>query len=122
MATLDQKKKAILNLIKYQPDIDKIYLYANNPCKAKHQLLINKCEGVGLRHCNDQNTFIEYFNKMDDVYKNNEECNPGKGQKLLIVFDDMIADMNSAKKLHPIVRELFIGFHYPIILCSAKKY
>ena len=73
-------------------------MYTNNPCKAKHQLLINKCEGVGLRHCNDQNTFIEYFNKMDDVYKNNEECNPAKGQKLLIVFDDMIADMNSAKK------------------------
>ena len=45
---------------------------------------------------------------MDDIYKNIEECNPNKKQKILIVFDDMIADMLSDKKLNPIVTELFI--------------
>ena len=46
---------------------------------------------------------------MDDIYKNIEEYNPNKKRKLLIVFDDMIADMLSNKKLNPIATELFIG-------------
>ena len=46
---------------------------------------------------------------MDDIYKNIEEYNPNKNKKLLIVFDDMIADMLSNKKLNPVVIELFIG-------------
>ena len=45
---------------------------------------------------------------MDDIYKNIEEYNPNKKQKILIVFDDMIADMLSNKKLNPVVTELFI--------------
>ena len=45
---------------------------------------------------------------MDDIYKNIEEYNPNKKQETLIVFDDMIADMLSNKKLNPIVTELFI--------------
>ena len=45
---------------------------------------------------------------MDDIYKNIEEYNPSKKRKILIVFDDMIADMLSNKKLNPIVTELFI--------------
>ena len=48
---------------------------------------------------------------MQDVYKNIEEYNPGKGRKVLcvlIVFDDMIADMINNKKLNPVVTELFI--------------
>ena len=45
---------------------------------------------------------------MDDIYKNTEEYNPNKKRKILIVFDDMIADMLSNKKLDPIVNELFI--------------
>ena len=40
---------------------------------------------------------------MDDIYKNIEECNLNKKSKILIVFDDMIADMLSNKKLNPIV-------------------
>ena len=42
------KTDALLNLIKNQPDIDKIYLYAKDPYEAKYQYLINKCEKVGL--------------------------------------------------------------------------
>ena len=45
---------------------------------------------------------------MQDVYKNIEDYNLGKERKILIVFDDMIADMINNKKLNPIVIELFI--------------
>ena len=45
---------------------------------------------------------------MNDIYKNIDECTPNKKQKKLIVFDDMIADILSNKKLNPVVSELFI--------------
>ena len=45
---------------------------------------------------------------MDDIYKNIEEYDPNKKSKILIVFDDMIADMLSNKKRNPIVTELII--------------
>ena len=45
---------------------------------------------------------------MDDIDKNIEEYNPNKKRKILIVFDDMIADMLSNKNLNTIVTELFI--------------
>ena len=45
---------------------------------------------------------------MDDIYKNIEEYNLNKKRKVLIVFDDMIADMLSNKNFNPIVTELFI--------------
>ena len=45
---------------------------------------------------------------MDDIYENIKEYDPHKNRKILIVFDDMIADMFSNKKLNPIVTELFL--------------
>ena len=45
---------------------------------------------------------------MDDIYKNIEEHNPNKKCKILIFFQDLIADMLSNKKLRLIVTELFI--------------
>ena len=45
---------------------------------------------------------------MVDFYKNIEDYNPNKKQKILIVFDYMIVDMLCNKKLNPIVTELFI--------------
>ena len=45
---------------------------------------------------------------MQYVYKNIEEYNLGKKRKVLIVFDDMIADTINNKKLNPPVTELFI--------------
>ena len=45
---------------------------------------------------------------MDNVYKNVEEYNPNEKRKILISFDDMIADMLINEKLNPIVTELFI--------------
>ena len=97
-----------MNLITNQPDIDKIYLYAKDPYEAKYQYLINKREKVGLDHFKEPRAFIEYSNDMQYVYKNIEDYNPGKKRKMLIVFDDMIADMINNKKLNPVVTELFI--------------
>ena len=45
---------------------------------------------------------------MQDVYKNIEDYNLNKKSKILIVFDDMIADMINNKKLNPVLTELFI--------------
>ena len=100
------KTNTLLNLINNQPDIDKIYLYAKDPYEDKHQVLIKKRESIGLKHFNDLKAFIEYSNDMHDFYKNINEYNPDKENKILIVFD-MIADMINNKKLNSIVTELF---------------
>ena len=92
------KANALLILIKEQPDIDKIYLYAKDPYEAKYQYLINKREKIGLNRYDDPKAFMEYLNDMQDVYKNIEEYNPGKRRKVLIVFDDTIAHMINNKK------------------------
>ena len=65
-------------------------------------------ESTGLKHFNDPKAFIEYSNDMQYVYKNIEEYNPGKKRKVLIVFDDIIADMINNKKVNTVVTELFI--------------
>ena len=101
------KTNVLLGLIENQPDIDKIYLYPKDPHEAKYQYLISKREGVGIDHLNDPKAFIEYSNDMHDVYKNIDEYNPDKENKILVVFG-MIADVINNKKLNSIVTELFI--------------
>ena len=61
-----------------------------------------------INHLNDPKAFMEYLNYMLDVCKNIEDYNPDKKRKVLIVFDDMIADVINNKKLNPIVTKLFI--------------
>ena len=102
------KNKCIIKLINNQPDIDKVYLYAKDPYEDKYQFLINKRESIGVKHFSDPKAFIEYSNDMHDVYGNINYYNPDKENKILIVFDDMIADMINNKKLNSIVTELFI--------------
>ena len=102
------KTNTLLNLIDNQPDIDKIYLYAKDLYEPKYQFLINKRESIGLKHFNDPKAFIEYSNDMCDVYKNIDDYNFDKENKILIVFDDMIADIINNKKLNSLVTELFI--------------
>ena len=97
-----------MNLIENQPGIDKIYLYAKDPYEAKYQYLINERERVGINHFNDSKDFIEYSNDMHDVDKNIDNSNPDKEKKILIVFDDMIADMIHNKTLNSIVTELLV--------------
>ena len=102
------KTNASLNLINNQSNIDKIYLYAKDPYVAKYQYLINKREKGGLNNFKEPMAFIEYSNNMQHVYKNIEDYNQGKKCKIIIVFNDMTADMINNKKLNPIVTELFI--------------
>ena len=61
-----------------------------------------------VEHFNDSKSFIKYSNNMADIYKNIENYNPSKKPKILIAFDDMIADLLNNKKFNPIVTELFI--------------
>ena len=68
-------------------------MYAKDPYEAKYQYLIKKREMVGLNHYDDPKAFMEYLNDVQDVSKNIEDYNPGKKRNILIVFDDMIADM-----------------------------
>ena len=100
----------MLNLINHEPDIDKNLDKDKNidkdPYEAKYQLLINKRKSTGLKYLIDLKALIEYSNNVDDIYI--EEYNPNRKRKILIVFDDMIADMHSNKKLNPIVTELSI--------------
>ena len=51
---------------------------------------------------------MEYSNDLQDVYENIENYNPIEKSKILIVFDDMIADMINNNKLNAVVIELFI--------------
>ena len=102
-----RKTNALSNLINNQTDIDKIYLYAKDPHEAKYQYLINKREKVVLDHFNDPKVLMLYSNDMLDVYKNVDDYNPDKKRKVLIVSNDMIADMINNNKLNKIVTGLF---------------
>ena len=92
------KTNTLLNLIKEQDDIDKIYLYAKDLSEPKYEFLMKKRKDVIMKHLNNLNAFIECSNMMDYVYENNDDYNPNRKRKLLIVFDDMIADIMSNKK------------------------
>ena len=83
-------------------------MHAKDPYEAKYQYLITKRECVAINHFNDPKAFTEYSNDMHYVYKNIDYYNPNKENKMLIVFDDMIADMIHNKKVNSIVTELFI--------------
>ena len=83
-------------------------MYAKDLYEGKYQFLINKRESTGLKHFNDSKAFIDYSNDVQDVYKNIEEYSIDKECKILIVFDDMIADMINNKKLNSIVTNMFI--------------
>ena len=72
-------------------------------------MLNNKREERDLDHFNDFKAFTEYSNDIDDIYKNIEGYNSIKICKYIdCVFDCMIADMLSNKKIDQIISELFI--------------
>ena len=95
------KTSSLFNLINQQPDIDKTYLYTKDQYEANWQFLINKRESGGLSLLmilkillNTQMMWMIFIKTLKN--------------KILIVFDDMIADMLSNKTFNPIVTELFI--------------
>ena len=98
----------MLNLINEQHDIDKFSLYAKDLTELNYDILIKKLENAGINHLDDPNAFIECSNTMDDVYENINDNNPSRKRKILIVFDDMIADIMTNEKFKAVVKELFI--------------
>ena len=102
------KRNTLLNLINNFHPIDKIYLYAKDTDEKKYQYLINKREQAGIKNLNDPHAFIEYSNDMNDVLEDINNYNKNRDQKVLIIFDDMIADIMRSEKFKAIVKELFI--------------
>ena len=102
------KTNALLNLIKEQDDIDKIYLYVKDLSEPKYDFLIKKREDAVTKHFSDPNAFIECSNTMDGVYENIDDYHASRKRKILIVLDDMIADIMTNKKFQAIIKELFI--------------
>ena len=103
------KTNALLNLIKEQDNdslIDKISLYAKDLNRLKYQFLIKKREDI--KHLNDSKAFIECSQCIDHVRNNTDNYNLSRKIKILIVFDEMIADIMSNKKFQVMVKELFI--------------
>ena len=72
------KPNVLLHSESHQRNIYKLYLYAKDKFEAKYQFIISKRENVGLNHCNDCKSFIEYLNDMNDNYGNIYEHNPNK--------------------------------------------
>ena len=101
------KTNTLLNLINKQRDIDKIYLYGKDLNESKYEYLIKNCKNVGIKHLNYSNAFIECSNTMDDVYEKIDDSNASRKRTILIVFDDMIADIMANKKFLSIIKELF---------------
>ena len=102
------KTNAWINLINGQNDIDKIYLYAKDLNEPKYEYLIKKREDVGIKHVNKSNAFIECSSTMDNVYENINDYNLSRRRKILIIFDDMIADIMTSRKFQALIKELFI--------------
>ena len=102
------KTNALLHLIDKFHTIDKIYLYAKDTNEEKNQYLINKREQAGRKNLNEPHAFIEYSNDMNDVLENINNYNKNRDKKVLIIFDDMIADIIRSEKFKAIVKELFI--------------
>ena len=108
------KTNALLHLIQNlnntNPIIDKIYLYAKDLSELKHEFLINNRKKCRDKNCDDPNAFIEYSDTKDDVFENIDDYNTKRKRRVLIVFDDMIADIMTNKKFQSIIKELFIRY------------
>ena len=104
------KTNTLLHLINNFHPIDKIYLYAKDIDEKKYQYLINKREQAGIKNLNDPHAFIEFSSDMNDVLDDINNYNKNRDKKLLIIFDDMIADIMRSEKFKAIVKELFIRY------------
>ena len=102
------KANTLLNLINEQRDIDQIYLYGKDLSESKYANLIKNRENAEIKHLNDSKAFTCCSNTMDDVYENIDNYNPDRKRKVLISFDDMIADIMTNKKFQSTIKELFI--------------
>ena len=101
------KTNTLLHLINNLHLIDKIYLCAKDIHKPKYKHLINKSEQAGIKNLDDPHAFIEYSNDMNDVLDDINNYNKNRDKKVLIVFDDMIADIEYNKTFKRKTKELF---------------
>ena len=88
----------MLNLINEQEDIDNIYLHAKDLSESKYKYLIKNGESARIKHVNNSKAFIECSVTMNDIYGNIDDYNPSRRKKILVIFDDMIADIMTNKK------------------------
>ena len=101
------KTNTLLDLINNLHPIDNIYLYAKDLSEPKYEYLINKTEQAGIKNLNDPHIFVKYSNDMDDVLDDINNYNKNRDKKVLIVFDDMTADIEYNKNFKRIIKELF---------------
>ena len=89
------------------------------------KLLIHWREEVGIENLKNQKAFTDFSQTIDDVYEDLEDYNPTKKRRVLIVFDDIIADLKSNKKLSPIVTEMFLRgkkFNISLVFISQSYF
>ena len=99
------KTNTLLHLINNLHPIDKVYmLYIHEP---KYEYLINKREQAVIKNLNDPHAFIEYSDDMNDVLDDINNYNKNRDKKVLVVFDDMIGDIEYNKNFKQIIKELF---------------
>ena len=79
--------------------------------EPKYEYSINKREQAGIKNLNDPNAFTEYSDDMSDVLDDINNYNKNIDKKVLIVFDDMIADIEYNKNFKRIIKELFYRTH-----------
>ena len=101
------KTNTLLHSINDLHPIDKIYLYAKDIHEPKYEYLINKREQAGIKNLNDPHDFIAYPDNMNDVLDDINNYNKNRDKKVLIVFDDMIADIEYNTNFKGIIKELF---------------
>ena len=101
------KTNTLLHLINNLHPIDKIYLYAKDLHEPKYEYLINKREQAGIKNLNDPHAFIEHSDNMNDVLYDINNYNKNRDKKVLIIFDDVIVDIEYNKNFKRINKELF---------------
>ena len=80
-----------------------MYWYVSFPYKAIYQLLITKRKCLGFRHYNGSKSLIDHSIDVDNIYGIIEEYNSNKKCKILILYDDIFADMPSNKNLQEVI-------------------
>ena len=98
------KTNTLLHLLSNFHSIDKIYLYPKDIDEKKYHYLINKREQAEIKNLNDPHAFIEYSNDMNDVLDDINNYYKNRDKKVLIIFDDMIADIMRREKFKAIVK------------------
>ena len=83
------------------------FLYAKDLHEPKYEYLINKREQAGIKKLSDPHAFIEYSDGINDRLDDINNYNKNRDKKVLIVFDDMVADIEYNKKFKRIIKELF---------------